>query len=204
MQAPTELCIVEDDDAVRDSLLVLLRSHGLEATAFPSAEAFLAHLDAGAAPACIVSDVKMTGMSGLDLLAELKRRGSPAPIILITGHGQISMAVGAIKSGAEDFIEKPFDEMALVEAIRRAAEKGLRQAGVQSTREQIRARIAELSSRQREVMDLVVQGYSSKEIAAKLGISPRTVETYRLWIMEKMDARNLADLVRKVSLIEAA
>jgi len=204
MQAPTELCIVEDDDAVRDSLLVLLRSHGLEATAFPSAEAFLAHLDAGASPACIVSDVKMTGMSGLDLLAEVKRRGSPAPIILITGHGQISMAVGAIKSGAEDFIEKPFDEAVLVEAIRRAAEKGARQAGVQTTREQIRARVAELSSRQREVMDLVVQGYSSKEIAAKLGISPRTVETYRLWIMEKMDARNLADLVRKVSLIEAA
>lgn len=199
MSARDNLAIVDDDDAVRDSLRLLLRGNGFDVAAFASAEALIEHLDAGETPACIVSDVRMAGMSGLDLLGELRRRGTPAPVILITGHGQISMAVAAIKAGADDFIEKPFDEASLVEAIRSAIDKAARAASARSSDEDIRARIGELSQRQREVMDLVIEGFSSKEIAARLGISPRTVETYRLWIMEKMAARNLADLVRKVS-----
>lgn len=202
MARNTELWLVDDDAAVLDSLRLLLAGHGWRAQTFASAERMLAAIDAGNRPGCIVSDVRMTGLSGVELLAELKRRAIAAPVILITGHGQISMAVGAIKAGAEDFIEKPFEDTVLIEAIERACAKAEREAEANETRERIRARMAELSGRQREVLARVVQGRSSKEIAAELGISPRTVETYRLWIMEKMDARNLADLVRQVSLVE--
>ena len=202
MARNTELWLVDDDAAVLDSLRLLLAGHGWRAQTFASAERMLAAVDAGNRPGCIVSDVRMTGLSGVELLAELKRRAIAAPVILITGHGQISMAVGAIKAGAEDFIEKPFEDTVLIEAIERACAKAEREAEANETRERIRARMAELSGRQREVLARVVQGRSSKEIAAELGISPRTVETYRLWIMEKMDARNLADLVRQVSLVE--
>lgn len=202
MDRRTELWLVDDDEAVLDSTQVLLASNGWAVKTFTSAEAVLAALDTGGRPGAIVSDVRMAGMSGLDLLAELRRRAVAAPVVLITGHGQITMAVAAIKAGAEDFIEKPFEERTLVDAVRRAIEKAGREAEANQLRESVRARIAELSSRQREVMDLVVQGFSSKEIAGRLGISPRTVETYRLWIMEKMDAKNLADLVRKVSLAD--
>lgn len=202
MDRRSELWLADDDEAVLDSTRALLAGNGWAVKPFTSAEQLIAALDAGGNPSAIVSDVRMAGISGLDLLAELKRRGVPVPVVLITGHGQISMAVAAIKAGAEDFIEKPFEEAALVDAVTRALEKAERDAEANVLRGSIRARIAELSTRQREVMDLVVQGYSSKEVAAKLGISPRTVETYRLWIMEKMDARNLADLVRKASLAE--
>lgn len=202
MERATELWLVDDDEAVLDSMRVLLAGHGWRTQAFESAESMLSGLEIGGRPACIVTDVRMTGMSGIELLSELKRRGIAAPVILVTGHGQISMAVGAIKAGAEDFIEKPFEETVLVDAITRALAKAEREAETSQQRERIRARMSELSSRQREVMELVVQGLSSKEIAVELGISPRTVETYRLWIMEKMDARNLADLVRKVSMAE--
>lgn len=200
MDRRTELWLVDDDEAVLDSTQVLLASNGWAVKTFTSAEAVIAALDGGGRPGAIVSDVRMAGMSGLDLLAEIRRRAVAAPVVLITGHGQITMAVAAIKAGAEDFIEKPFEERTLVDAVDRAIEKAGREAEANQLRESLRARITELSSRQREVMDLVVQGFSSKEIAGQLGISPRTVETYRLWIMEKMDAKNLADLVRKVSL----
>lgn len=202
MDRTAELWLVDDDEAVQDSLRALLTMHGYATQTFPSAERVLAHLDAGHRPACIVSDVRMVGMSGIELLEEMKRRSVAAPFILITGHGQVSTAVRAIKAGADDFIEKPFDEATLIHAIQSARAKAERAAEANQLRESVRARMAELSARQREVMNLVVQGLSSKEIAAELGISPRTVETYRLWIMEKMDARNLADLVRKASLAE--
>lgn len=199
---PTDVCIIDDDASVLDSLDALLQSHGLEVEALSSAEQLLSRLEQGRPPSVIVSDIRLGGMSGLDLQQELLRRRARVPLILITGHGEVSMAVAAIKAGAEDFIEKPFDGAALVDSIRRALDKATREAEAERSREEIAEKLGQLSQRQREVMDLVVRGYSSKEIAARLGISPRTVETYRLWIMEKTGARNLAELVRMVVQVE--
>lgn len=199
----SDLCIIDDDPDVLDSLHALLRTHGFSVQAFASAEDFLARLDDGLVPACIVSDVRLSGMSGLELQDELQRRRVRSPFILITGHGQISMAVTAIKAGAADFIEKPFEAALLISAVERAMDRANRLQEAERTREALAERIGQLSHRQREVMELVVQGYSSKEIALRLKISPRTVETYRLWIMEKTGARNLAELVRMVMQVEA-
>jgi len=198
------LCLIDDDAAVLDSLSSLLSGQGYEVRAFSSAEEFLTELDGGYQPACIISDVRLNGLSGLELQTELQKRRVRSPLILITGHGQISMAVKAIKAGAADFIEKPFDVAALAEAIERSLEAAGRQAEVERSREALVARVGQLSQRQRQVMDLVVRGYSSKEIAMELGISPRTVETYRLWIMERTGARNLAELVRMATQLEAS
>jgi two-component system response regulator FixJ len=153
-------------------------------------------------PACVVSDIRMPGLSGLELQRELSRRDTTVPIILITGHGDIAMAVKAVKDGAFDFIEKPFDDARLVDSIRAAIEAGARQRLRQTEIADLTARASELSPRQREVMRLVAEGLSSKEIALKLDISPRTVENYRAWVMEKMAAGNLADLVRKVVMLQ--
>ena len=202
MTRRAELAIVDDDDAVLDSLRTLLAGHGFDQiSTYPSAEALLAELAEGRRPALIVSDVRMSGMSGLDLQAELVHRNLEMPLILITGHGQVSMAVKAVKAGALDFIEKPFDEATLIGAIERGLAETTKREEENRVRDELAGRLASLSQRQRQVMDLVVEGYSSKEIAAKLGISPRTVETYRLWIMEKTGVRNLAELVRMVTQI---
>ena len=204
MSQTVELCIIDDDASVLDSLEILMRGHGFSVVALASAETLLEKLDEGYAPGCIVTDVRLGGLSGLDLQAELQRRRVRAPVILITGHGQVTMAVNAIKAGAEDFIEKPFDPDSLIAAIERAVDKAGRENEAVRTRDEIASRIEQLSQRQREVMDLVVTGYSSKEIAVMLEISPRTVETYRLWVMERMGARNLADLVRMVTRLQLA
>lgn len=202
MSRTVDLCIIDDDASVLDSLEILMRGHGFEVVALGSAEALLQRLEEGYVPGCIVTDVRLGGISGLDLQKELQVRRVRAPVILITGHGQVAMAVEAIKAGAEDFIEKPFDPDALIAAIERAVDKAGRESEAARTLDEIASRISQLSQRQREVMDLVVTGYSSKEIAAMLEISPRTVETYRLWVMERMGARNLADLVRMVTRLE--
>ena len=144
----------------------------------------------------------MPGWSGIDLQHALKARDAALPLILITGHGDIPMAVNAIKEGAFDFIEKPFDYERLIESIVKAIEHGDRAQTAQAQIVDLAQRVAELSERQREVMDRVVQGLSNKEIAHALGISPRTVENYRAWVMEKMGATNLADLVRKVLILQ--
>ena len=144
----------------------------------------------------------MPGLSGLELQHELKKRDAAVPIILITGHGHIAMAVKAIKDGAFDFIEKPFDEERLLESIGAAIERGERERVEHSERASLEARAAELSPRQLEVMNLVAEGLSNKEIAIRLDISPRTVENYRAWVMEKMGANNLADLVRKTLVLQ--
>jgi two-component system response regulator FixJ len=195
------VALIEDDAAVLDSLRLLLEANGLKVQCFGSAEAFLAD---GSSTACIVSDVRMTGMSGLDLQREVKRRGSGTPVILITGHGDISMAVTAIKEGAFDFIEKPYNAEQIIASIEKALAAEHRLRSKESKRADVIARIAELSPRQREVMHLVADGLSNKEIALRLGISPRTVENYRAWVMERLGASNLADLVRKVLMIEAS
>jgi two-component system, LuxR family, response regulator FixJ len=191
------IALIEDDDAILRSLSMLLESRGVAVRAYASAESFLADAEARP-PQCVVTDIRMPGMSGLELQRELMTRDAAVPVILITGHGDIAMAVQAIKQGAFDFIEKPFDDERLIASISQAIESGQRARVEQSERAVLEARAAELSPRQVEVMHLVAEGFSNKEIALRLDISPRTVENYRAWVMEKMGASNLADLVRKV------
>lgn len=196
----TSVALIEDDEAILHSLGMLLESRGMSVSAYSSAELFLENL-AAEIPSCVVADIRMPGLSGLELQHELKKRDAAIPVILITGHGHIAMAVKAIKDGAFDFIEKPFDEERLIESIGAAVSYGQRERVEQSERALLETRMTELSPRQLEVMNLVAEGLSNKEIAIRLDISPRTVENYRAWVMEKMGARNLADLVRKTLLL---
>lgn len=196
----TTIALIEDDEAILHSLGLLLENRGMSVQTYPSAELFLEQLGDNA-PSCVVSDIRMPGISGLELQQELRKQDAAVPVILITGHGHIAMAVKAIKDGAFDFIEKPFDEERLIESINAAIEHGKRERVEHSERTLLEARAAELSPRQLEVMTLVAEGLSNKEIAIRLDISPRTVENYRAWVMEKMGARNLADLVRKTLLL---
>ncbi len=197
-----QVCLIDDDEAVRDSVGLLLENHEFQVSSFGSAEEFLAEVEKGLNAACVVSDVKMPGLSGLDLQRVLSEQQAKIPLILITGHGDIDMAVAAVKAGAHDFIEKPFDDQRLLGSIATALDKARRQKAYDDTIQEFTARVGELSVRQRQVMDLAVKGYSNKEIAQELGISPRTVETYRAWVMEKTGARNLADLVRLAMRLE--
>jgi RNA polymerase sigma factor (sigma-70 family) len=195
--------LVDDDPAVLDSLQLYFAHNGVQTSCFASAETLLAGLESGAQFDCVVSDIRMPGsMSGLGLLHRLKDRRSSIPLILITGLGDIEMAVSAIKNGAFDFIEKPFDEGRLLASIRNAVAVGRQQAGDVAEIEKLRARFNTLSERQRQVMELAVTGLSNKEIASQLGISPKTVENHRAWVMERIGAKNLAELVRIALKIE--
>lgn len=188
--------LIDDDAAVLDALGLYLEAKGHAVHRYSKAEPVLDRVRGDAWPACIVSDVRMPGMSGLDLQRELARIGCRLPLILITGHGDIEMAVAAIKAGAHDFLEKPFDEKRLLVAIEAALRATEVQYGNAQELSDLTARRAELSERQQQVMDLAVKGYTNKEIGAELGISPRTVEIYRAKVMERMGAATLADLVR--------
>ena len=190
------VALVDDDAAVRDSLQLFLTRRNLKVTCFERAEQFLKARDGYESFDCIVTDVRMPGMSGLDLVNYLIDRGWIRPIIVITGHGDVDMAVSAVKAGAFDFIEKPFDETRLLASIRDAVEKGRERMNAAVEQEKILARFEALSARQREVMGLAVAGLSSKEIGTKLKISPKTVENHRAWVMLRMGARNVAELVR--------
>ena len=202
MSESDQVCLIDDDEAVRDSVGLLLENHEFHVSSFGSAEEFLSRMEEGLRPACVVSDVKMPGLSGLDLQRVLAEQQARIPLILITGHGDIAMAVAAVKAGAHDFLEKPFDDHTLLESIESALDEARRKKVHEETLHEFAARVGELSVRQRQVMDLAVKGYSNKEIAQELGISPRTVETYRAWVMEKTSARNLADLVRLAMRLE--
>jgi two-component system response regulator FixJ len=195
------IALIEDDEAVLRSLSMLLANRGHPVKSYRSAEEFLQAVENNT-PLCVVSDIRMPGMSGLELHQHLKRSNPALPVILITGHGDIAMAVDAIRQGAFDFIEKPFDDDQLMTRIQAAIESGQRKRVEQEEKTNLAKRTSELSPRQVEVMDLVVDGLSNKEIALKLQISPRTVENYRAWVMEKMGASNLADLVRKVMVLK--
>lgn len=190
------VAVIDDDEAVRDSLLMVLSNHGFGVCSFASADAFLATLREDALPSCVVSDVRMPGMTGLELQTELKKKWPMVPLVLITGHGDVSMAVSALKAGAHDFVEKPFSPDRLIDGIKSAIDQTEHKRIQDQEILRLTARINELSERQRQVMDLAVKGLSNKEIALNLKISPRTVETYRAWVMEKTGARNIADLVR--------
>lgn len=192
------VALIDDDSAVLHSMRLLIESRDIPVACFESAEAFLDQLP-DAKPSCVVADVRMPGMTGLELQRELKQRNHEAPLILISGHADVSMAVEALKQGAFDFFEKPYDGERLAASVFDAVKKGRRQNSESNERIDIAERLKALSPRQREVLEFVASGMSNKQIAAKLSISPRTVETYRAWVMERMGAQNVADLVRKVS-----
>ncbi len=194
MTADGTVHVVDDDEAIRDSLTVLLGAAGFAVAAYPSAEAFLTGATHG--PGCVLIDVRMPGMGGLELQEELARRGRRIPVILMTGHADVPIAVKAMKAGAVDFVEKPFEEQAMLTAIRRAFSLGLEAARAEAEGNQIGSRLAHLTPREREVLDALVAGKPNKIIAYELSISPRTVEIHRARVMEKMEARTLSDLVR--------
>lgn len=186
--------VIDDDDAVRDSIAFLLASAGIPTEVHPSATDYLA--TAKAVPGCIVTDIRMPGMSGIDLIRALRERGLGVPVIVITGHGDVPMAVEAMKLGAADFIEKPFDDEVLIGAIRSALDKAEGSDRTDHLRHEIRERLSALSERELQVLDGLVEGKANKIIAFDLGISPRTVEIYRANVMAKMQAGSLSELVR--------
>jgi len=189
--------IVDDDEAVRNSLRLLVKSVGLTATALVSAQEFLASFDP-LQPGCLVLDVRMPGMSGLELQQQLNLYGAVIPVIFITGHGDVPMAVEAMQQGAFDFLQKPFRDQDLIDRIQRALEKDRANRAALDERSRIRERHEMLTRREREVLALVTSGKANKIMAADLGLSQRTVEVHRARVMEKMGASSLAHLVRMV------
>ena len=192
--------IIDDDEALRESLTFLLRSAKHDVRSYASAKAFLEALpDAGFG--CIVTDVRMPGMSGIELLRRLKELNVAVPVIVVTGHGDVALAVEAMKIGAVDFLEKPFDDEVLMASVEAALRQQDGQARRQSERAEIDSRVAALSPRERDVLGGLVAGRANKQIAFDLGISPRTVEIYRANLMNKMQAGSLSDLVRMALIV---
>lgn len=187
--------VVDDDEAVRDSLKLLLESVGLPCQTYASASDFLEQHDPDQ-HSCLVADIRMPGISGLDLQDELNRRASTIPILFITGHGDVPMAVDAMKSGALDFIQKPFRDQDLLDRIHQALESDEERREDNRELSEIRGRMGRLTARETEVMHRVVQGQANKVIALDLGVSQRTIEIHRARVMQKMGARSLAELVR--------
>lgn len=187
--------VIDDDAAMRESLEFLLDSAGFTVTLFSDASVFLKQMP-GLSFGCVVSDIRMPGINGIDLLRNLKMKRSELPIIIMTGHGDIPLAVEAIKLGALDFLEKPFEDERLIGAIRTAFKQGEDSAKNKGAAIELAARIASLSQRERQVMDGLVAGLSNKLIARDYAISPRTIEVYRANVMTKMQARSLSELVR--------
>jgi two-component system response regulator FixJ len=187
--------VIDDDEAIRESLAFLLEAAGMKAITYDSAESFLADLD-HMTLGCIVSDLRMPGLSGLDLVQRLKADGRDIPVILITGHGDVPLAVEAMKAGVADFIEKPFDDEVLLKALENARRRLQSQAELDAGRGEIARRIQSLSQRERQVLDGLVAGKANKVIANEFNISPRTVEVYRANLMTKMQAGSLSELVR--------
>jgi two-component system response regulator FixJ len=195
--------IVDDDDAVRDSLGLLLRSAGMNTQGYPSAETFLEDFDDNMV-GCLVLDIRMPGMNGLELQANLAQRHSTLPVVFITAHGDIPMAVEAVRMGASDFVQKPFDDMEIVGKVNAAMEDGQRHHEEEAMRHVVLERLTTLTARERHVMDEVITGKANKVIAADLGISQRTVEIHRARVMAKMKVTSLAQLVRAVLVAEAS
>jgi two-component system response regulator FixJ len=187
--------IVDDEEAVRQSLAFMLSTAGIPVRVYESATSFLAGLPMLQA-GCLITDVRMPDMTGLELLQQLRGKGIKLPVIVITGHGDIPLAVEAMKCGALDFIEKPFAEESILRAVR-AAQDRTKRLGPRSDEEaQLASRLASLSERERQVLEGLVSGHANKIIAHELGISPRTVEVYRANLMTKMQAKSLSELIR--------
>jgi two-component system response regulator FixJ len=195
MPSDVTVYVIDDDEAARESLEFLLRTAGINVKTYESAVDFLkgaAEIKSG----CIVTDVRMPEITGIDLLKKLKDLKIDVPVILITGHGDVPLAVEAMKIGAADFFEKPFDDEVLLQAVRSACNQQGSKDKHQAERAEIDSRLATLSNREREVLQGLVRGLANKQIAFDLGISPRTVEIYRANLMTKMHASSLSDLVR--------
>jgi two-component system response regulator FixJ len=198
--------IVDDDDSVRQVLALIFETAGHNVVAHDSAETFLASLnkpaDVGDGPACVVTDVRMPGMDGLDLLDTLREHDPELPVLVITAHGDMATAVRALRSGAADFFEKPFDADALLDSLNRALERRQRSAGRRQAIEDARERVGRLTAREREVMEMIAEGRSNAAAAQTLGISIRTVENHRARLMEKLGVGGLSDLVRLQILVD--
>jgi len=203
MKNEAEVFIVDDDDDVRDSLRALLESEDYAVQDFSSAGQFLKQ-EALPANGCLVVDIRMPEMDGLELQAELAKRGNGLPIIIVTGHGDVPLAVRAMKMGAVDFIEKPYSDELLLKSVRRAIELNEERREQHSIAQQVGERLQSLTPRERDVLDQLVLGHPNKIIAYNLSISPRTVEIYRANLMEKMQARSLSDLIRAVLSVTSA
>ena len=194
--------IVDDDEAMRRSVGFLLRTAGLKSKTFGSAREFLDDYKPGA-PGCLLLDVRMPGMSGLELQEHLRAERITVPVVILTAYGDVAMAVRAMKAGAVDFIEKPFEGSVLLDRIRGALAREARVRVDETRRRHVTEHLDRLTPREREVMDLVVAGLLNKQIAAELGISMKTVEIHRARVMEKMQAESLAELVRMAVDVEA-
>ena len=193
--------IIDDDHALRESLAFLLRTHQLEVRSFDSAKTFLDALP-DASLGCVITDIRMPGMSGVDLLRRLKELKIGVPVIVITGHGDVPLAVEAMKIGAADFFEKPFNDDQLVASVRAALQQRQDQTKRGAERTEIEHRISKLSAREKDVLAGLIEGRANKQIAFDLGISPRTVEIYRANLMNKMQADSLSDLVRMALVVQ--
>jgi len=194
--------IIDDDDALRESLTFLLRTANIDVQSYSSASAFLDALPAAKNLGCVITDVRMPGLSGIDLLKRLKDLKINVPVIVITGHGDVPLAVEAMRSGAMDFLEKPFDDEVLLASVGRARQRSDGDTKREMERMAIENRMAALSNRERDVLAGLVAGHANKQIAFDLGISPRTVEVYRANLMDKMRAGSLSDLVRMALIVE--
>lgn len=193
MSLPQQAYLVDDDEAIRDALSWLLKSRGIPSTAFDSAESFLAawHKDMSG---CVVLDMRMSGMSGLDCFDHLRERQSTLPVIFLTGHGDVPLAVATLKKGAFDFFEKPLNDNELVTRIEEAMALDARQRAANATVDSVKARISKLTTRERQIMELVVAGKFNKVIADELNISMRTVEVHRANLFDKMQVKTAVEL----------
>ncbi|MDE2462949.1 MAG: response regulator transcription factor [Alphaproteobacteria bacterium] len=194
---PMTVFVVDDDEAVRNSLAALLSAEGYETETFPSARAFLDSY-VPSDNCCLIADIRMPDMDGLQLQEELNRRQANLPIIVVTGHGDVPLAVRAMKAGAIDFLEKPYDEAVLLASLIRCAQAASSTASQSAANHEIQSRLEHLTERERQVLQLLAAGKPNKVIAYELTISPRTVEIHRARVMEKMRASSLAELVRMV------
>lgn len=195
MTAPT-IFVIDDQPSVRDAIGEMLSVFGFAVELFDSAGSFLDKVKA-TRPGCVVADVRMPGMDGITLVSEMAKRDIAIPIVLISGHADVPMAVAGIKAGADDFIEKPVDDAKLVAAINRAMARALAAQDTSKQQDELAQRFARLTPRQAEIFDLVAGGFTSQAIAARLDLSTRTVESYRAQIMEKMQAESVSVLVRQ-------
>jgi len=193
--------VVDDDEAVRRFLRGLIGSIGLGVKTYASAQEFLDGYEVGS-PGCLLLDIRMPDMSGLELQAELRRREIDIPVIILTGHGDVKVAVHAMKAGAVDFIEKPFNNELLLDGIQKVIAGNLHSSGSRVRRQEILQRLETLTTRERQVLGLVVAGETNKGVARHLGISEKTVEIHRAKVMEKMQAKSLAELVKMAAVLE--
>ena len=202
MQDKGRVCIIDDDEAVRESLRILLFSAGYRSELFESADAFLEAEDKPEVDVFLL-DLRMPGTDGMELHEQLISSGSKTPVIFITGHGDIPLAVTAIQRGAADFLTKPFEDGELLEKIASAVKQGQRIRSELDGHREVQLKLESLTPREQDVLDLIVKGRSNKQVAAELDISPRTVEIHRARVMEKTEADSVATLVRMVTLVAA-